>query len=66
MVKKGGNANFRSVEGKEVIVTSLKKKNNGVTRVKVTSTDGSQFFGIQKQVTVELEEALNSGELLVK
>lgn len=65
IVKNGGNANLRGVEGKEVVVTSLKKKNN-LTRIKVASKDGSRFFGIQKQVTVDFDEALKSGELHLK
>lgn len=66
IVKNGGNANLRGVEGKEVVVTSFKKKNNGITRIKVTRKDGSRFFGVQKQVTVDYEEAIKSGELHVK
>ena len=66
IVQSGGNANLRSVVGKEVMVTSLKKKNNGVTQIKVTSKDGSRFFDIQKQVTINLDEAIQSGELLAK
>lgn len=66
IVKKGGNANLRSVEGTEVMVTSLKKKSNGITQVKVATMDGSRFFGIQKQVTVDFDEAIKSGELQAK
>lgn len=68
ILKKGGVLTNQTVNGKEVIVTKVTKKNNGSTKIKikVKPTDGSGFYKVIKSVTIHFEEALKSGEIRVK
>lgn len=66
IIKGGGVANFDSVKGEKVVITSLKEKKNGTTEVKIKRTDGGRFFGSLTTVTANLDKALASGELEMK
>ena len=66
ILKKGGVLTNQTVNGKEVIVTKVTKKNNGSTKIKVKPTDGTGFYKVIKSVTIHFEEALKSGEIRVK
>ena len=66
ILKKGGVLTNQTVNGKEVIVTKVTKKNNGSTKIKVKPTDGSGFYKVIKSVTIHFEEAIKSGEIKVK
>ncbi|WP_373519235.1 hypothetical protein [Pricia sp.] len=62
IVKRGGIANYKSVEGNKVEVTSVDKK-NGTVKVKIKRADGGRFFGSHTVVSADLNDALTSGEL---
>ena len=64
IIKRGGVANYSSVEGMKVVVTEIKKKKDDVLQVKIKRANGGRFFGSHSVVTVNLEPALESGELL--
>lgn len=66
ILKKGGILTNQTVNGKEVIVTKVTKKNNGSTKIKVKPTDGTGFYKVIKSVTINFEEAIKSGEIRVK
>ena len=63
IVKRGGTANYKRVEGQKVVVTSIKEKKDGTTLVKIKRTDGNRFFGSHNVVTADFKQALESGEL---
>lgn len=63
IIKRGGLANYKRVEGNKVMVTSIKEKKDGTLRIKIKKTDGSRFFGSHWQVAANVKEALESGEL---
>jgi hypothetical protein len=63
IIKRGGLANYKRVEGNKVVVTSIKEKKDGSVRIKIKKTDGSRFFGSHWQVAANIKEALESGEL---
>ncbi len=63
IIKKGGIANYKSVEGEKVVITSIKEKKNGTTEVKIKRTDGGRFFGSHTVIAAHFEQALQSGEL---
>ncbi|WP_108424712.1 hypothetical protein [Flagellimonas amoyensis] len=64
IVKRGGIANYKSVEGQKVVVTSIKEKKDGTKVVKIKRADGNRFFGSHWSVAANVEKALESGELL--
>ncbi|MCM4166609.1 hypothetical protein KCTC52924_03550 [Arenibacter antarcticus] len=65
IIKKGGIANFKSVEGNKVVVTSVKQKKDGTLQVKIKRADGRRFFNSHTVVSADLKSALESGELSV-
>lgn len=66
IIKKGGIANYKRVEGNMVIVTSIKDKKDGTTQIKMKRTDGTRFFGTHPVVSADFTEAVSSGELMSK
>lgn len=64
IIKRGGIANYKSVKGNKVVVTSIKEKKDGTKLVRIKRTDGNRFFGSHWQVAANIEKALESGELL--
>ncbi|KPM32000.1 Hypothetical protein I595_1648 [Croceitalea dokdonensis DOKDO 023] len=64
IIKKGGNANYKRVEGKKVVVTDVKERKDGTTRIKITPTDGGRFFETHSVVNADFLKALESGELM--
>jgi ABC-type enterochelin transport system substrate-binding protein len=63
IIKKGGIANYKKLEGVKVVVTAVNKKNDGTLQVQIQRTDGKRFFGNQSVVNADLKDALESGEL---
>jgi len=63
IIKRGGLANFKSVEGNKVVVTSVKDKKDGTTQIKLKRTDGGRFFGSHSTVAADFKDAIGSGEL---
>ncbi|MBQ4913321.1 hypothetical protein J8L85_02645 [Maribacter sp. MMG018] len=66
IIKRGGIANYKSVEKNMVVVTSVKEKKDGSTEVKIKRKDGGRFFGSHTVVSVDFDDALQAGELHVK
>ena len=63
IIKNGGIANYKKMEGVKVVVTAVKEKKDGTLQVKIKRTDGGRFFGIHTVVSADLRDALESGEL---
>lgn len=66
IIKRGGIANYKSVEKNTVVVTSVKEKKDGTTEIKIKRKDGSRFFGSHTVVSVDFDEAIQAGELQAK
>jgi hypothetical protein len=63
IIKRGGIANYKRAEGKVVVVTSVKEKKDGNTQIKIKRKDGGRFFGSHTVVSVDIKQAVASGEL---
>ena len=63
IVKRGGIASYKRVEGQKVVVTSVNEMKDGTLRVKIKRADGGRFFGSHTVVSADINEALASGEL---
>lgn len=63
IIKRGGIANYKRVEGEKVVVTSVKEKKDGSTKIKIKRVDGKRFFGSHSIVAVDFFGAMESGEL---
>ncbi|WP_445733784.1 hypothetical protein [Mariniflexile sp.] len=63
IIKRGGIANYKSVQGDEVIVTDVKTTKNGITKVDVKHKDGKRFFNTVSTVTINFEDALATNEI---
>ncbi|MGB6151483.1 MAG: hypothetical protein WBG48_05780 [Pricia sp.] len=63
IIKRGGIANYKSVHGEKVVVTSVKEKKDGKTQITLKRNDGGRFFGSHKFVAADIKHALESGEL---
>ncbi|GLB51842.1 hypothetical protein NBRC110019_08810 [Neptunitalea chrysea] len=59
LIKRGTVANYKSVYNTPIVITEV-GKNNEVT---IARKDGKKFFRFYKTVTVDLNKALESGEL---
>ncbi|WP_375323394.1 hypothetical protein [Flagellimonas sp. GZD32] len=63
IIKKGGIANYKTVEGNKVVVTAIKEAKDGTLQVKIKRTDGRKFFNTHAVVSADIQSALQSGEL---
>lgn len=63
IIKRGGIANYKSVQGEKIVVTSIKEKKDGTTQIKFKRNDGGRFFGSHKFIAADVNDALESGEL---
>jgi hypothetical protein len=63
IIKRGGLANYKRVEGRKVVVTSVKEKKDGTTQVKIKRQDGGRFFGSHTVISADYKDAVESGEL---
>ena len=65
IVKRGGMVNFNTLKGKNVEVTSLKEKKNGSLMATIKLVSKGSFFNSHKYVTVDINNAISTGELVV-
>jgi hypothetical protein len=63
IIKRGGLANYKSAEGATVVVTSVKEKKDGTTKIRIKRKDGGRFFGSHTVIQANYKEAISSGEL---
>lgn len=64
IIKKGGIANYKNIEGQKVVVTSVKEKKNGKKVATIKRLDSKRFFNSHKYITVAFDEAIASKELI--
>jgi hypothetical protein len=64
IIKKGGVADYETVIGRKVIITSVKVNRFGKTKVKIRPQDGRRFFTRYLTVGVDFDSAIKSGELV--
>ncbi len=62
IIKKGGIANYKNLQGKKVIVTKIEEVNNGKV-ITMKRKDGVQFFNSIRTVKANLKQALATGEV---
>lgn len=63
IIKRGGIANHKSLINKEVEVTQVKMENGCISQIEVKLKDGKKFFNVISEVSVDLKDALASGEV---
>lgn len=66
IVKRGGIANYKSLEKTLVVVSSIDKDKNGNTIVELERNNGKRFFNTHKTIKANLKDAIDSGELKVQ
>lgn len=66
IIKRGGIANYNSVENNLVVVSNINKDKKGNTIVELERKNGKRFFNTHKTLKANLYEALDSGELKLK
>lgn len=66
IAKRGGIANYSSVNGQVVVVKNVSTDNKGNTQVTLERKNGKKFFGYLNSVDADLTKALNSGEISKK
>lgn len=64
IIKKGGIANYKNIKGKNVVVTSIKEKNDGKLIATIKLVESGKFFNSHKYVTVDIDKAIKNKELL--
>lgn len=65
IIKRGGIANYKSVQGYKVVVTDVKTDKEGTIIIKIKPVDGKRFFGSHRVIEADYKAALESGELQV-
>ncbi|WP_445731437.1 hypothetical protein [Mariniflexile sp.] len=63
IVKRGGIANYKSVQGNHVVVKEVINDGDGTTRVVIERRDKSKFFGFLKDVEADYIKSIESGEI---
>ncbi|WP_445957148.1 hypothetical protein [Yeosuana sp.] len=63
IVKRGGQATYKSVHGNYVIIKNVTKKENGDIYVVLEKKNGGKFFSYLKKVKANYTKSLNSGEM---
>ncbi len=66
IIKRGGMANYKNIKGSIVVVTSIKEKKDGTSVANIKRKDGGRFFGSHTVIGANLNDALQTGELLAK
>lgn len=66
VVKRGGIVNYNLLRGKKVEVTSIQKKKDGTLEATIKLSSGKRFFSSHKYITVAIDKALDSKELISK
>ena len=66
IIKRGGIANYKSLINKEIEVTEVKLVEGCISKVDVKLADGKKFFNTVSIVSIDLKEALASGEVTLK
>lgn len=64
IIKNGGIVNYDKVKGKTVEVTSIDEKKNGTLVATIKLASEKKFFNSHKYVTVAINEAIDSKELI--
>jgi len=64
ILKKGGIANYETIKGEKVEVTSIKENAKGTLIATIKLTSKRYFFNSHKYVTVAIDEAIANKELL--
>lgn len=62
--KKGGLPYYDAIVNEQVEITSIKKMKDGSVLATIKMTSGKRFFNSHKYVTVAINEALTSKELM--
>ncbi len=63
VVKKGGVANYKSVQNTLVEVVKISKNKKGESVVTLQRVDGAKILGLKKSVSANYDQALQIGEL---
>ena len=63
VVKKGGVANYKSVQNTLVEVVKISKNKKGESVVTLQRVDGAKILGLKKSVSANYDRALQLGEL---
>lgn len=66
IIKKGGIANYNSLIGETVEITSIKENNKGQRIATIKLTSPRLFFKSHKYIKVAIDEAIDSKELVGK
>ena len=66
IIKKGGIVSYKNVVGEKVEVTSIKEKKDGKLVATIMLVSKKKFFNSHKYVTVDIDEAIDSQELIRK
>jgi len=66
IIKRGGIADFKTIQNLTVKIKKIKSSMNQKKIVVLERVDGKKFFNKFPVVTVDLENALHTGELKVK
>ncbi len=64
IIKKGGIANYETIKGAEVEITSIKEQKDGSLVATIKLTSNKLFFNSHKYITVDINEAITKKELL--
>lgn len=63
IIKKGGLANYKSIEKSTVVISNIEKDKKGNTIVELKLNNGKKFFNAYWTIKADLKQALDSGEL---
>lgn len=66
IIKRGGIASDKLVNGEKVVVTKVTKEKDGSTTIIIKPSDGSRFYKAISSVSVAFEKAIESGEIKVQ
>ncbi len=65
IMKRGRIVDYKTILGKEVVVTKVKTTKNSITKIIVKQKDSKRFFNSLPSVTIDLEKALVANEINV-
>ncbi len=64
IIKKGGIVNYNNIVGKEVKITSIKKRKNGDLVATIKLVFNQPFFNSYRSIKVDIVEAIEEEELV--
>lgn len=65
LIKRGGIANFNRLKGQKIVITEVEITKDCKREIRIKRQDGKKFFNTLKKMSIDLEKAMETGEIKI-